>query len=221
MVYSPPRADGDIAAEDPAATSAIRRYEERLAKDPGSLAFAPLADAYRKAGRTAAAIRLCREGLERFPEYATARLILAKALLEEGNTDAAMAEVQAILQQAPADASAHRLAGELHRRAGRLAEAVPHLRQAVALDPSDRESRVMLEVLEADGKAPGGSTLARLLADDTFATMSFATVCLEQGLVDEAAQIFLRLLRKNPDDAQARTKLDEALRARTQKRKGP
>jgi cytochrome c-type biogenesis protein CcmH/NrfG len=79
----------------------------------------------------------------------------------------------------------------------------------------------MLEVLEADGRAPGGSTLARLLADDTFATMSFATVCLEQGLVDEAAQIFLRLLRKNPDDAQARTKLDEALRARTQKRKGP
>jgi tetratricopeptide (TPR) repeat protein len=221
MVYSPPRAEGGIAAEDPAATSAIRRYEERLAKDPGSMAFAPLADAYRKAGRTSAAIRLCREGLERFPEYATARLILAKALLDEGNADAAMAEVRAILQQAPADASAHRLAGELHRRAGRLAEAIPHLRQAVALDPSDRESRVMLEVLEADGKAPGSSTLARLLADNTFATMSFATVCLEQGLVDEAAQIFLRLLRKNPDDAQARTKLDEALRARTQKRKGP
>jgi tetratricopeptide (TPR) repeat protein len=220
MVHSPPRAGGDIAAEDSAASSAIRRYEERLAKDPGSLAFAPLADAYRKAGRTRAAILLCRDGLQRFPEYATARLILAKALLDDGDADAALGEVRTILERSPADAPAHRLAGELHRRAGRLTAALPHLRQAVALDPSDRESRVLLEVLEADGKAPGGSTLERLLADDTFATMSFATVCLEQGLVDEAAQILLRLLRKDPDYAQARMSLDEALRAKTQKRKG-
>src|SRR6266478_4982602 len=63
MVSSPLPAGGDTKAEEPAATSAIRRYEERLAKDPGSLAFAPLADAHRKAGRTGEAIRLCREGL--------------------------------------------------------------------------------------------------------------------------------------------------------------
>jgi tetratricopeptide (TPR) repeat protein len=220
MVQSASRAGGDIATDDSAATSAIRRYEERLAKDPGSLAFAPLADAYRKAGRTTAAIRLCRDGLERFPEYATARLILAKALADEGDAETALAEVRAVLERSPADAQAHRLAGELHRRAGRLAEAVPHLRQAVTLDPSDRESRLLLEVLEAGGKAPGGSTLERLLLDDTFATMSFATICLEQGLVDEAAQILLRLLRKDPNHAQARMRLDEALRAKTQKRKG-
>ena len=202
------------------ANSVIRRCEERLAKNPGSLAFAPLADAYRKAGRTREAVRLCREGLERFPEYATARLVLAKALLDEGDGEAALFEVRGILDQSPADAPAHRLAAELHRRAGRLAEALPHLRQAVALDPSDRESRVLLEVLEGGGKRPGTSTLERLLADDTFATMSFAMVCLEQGLVDEAAQIFLRILRRDPGHAEARARLDEALRVKTQKRKG-
>ncbi|HEV8437784.1 MAG TPA: tetratricopeptide repeat protein [Methylomirabilota bacterium] len=221
MVPSPPRAGGDVAAEDPAASSAIRRYEERLAKDPGSLAFALLADAYRKAGRTRDAIRLCREGLERFPEYATARLILAKAFLDDGDAEAALAEVRAILDRSPTDAQAHRLAGDLERRAGRLDTALAHLRQAVALDPTDRESRVLLEVLEGSGKPPGGSTLERLLADDTFATMSFATVCLEQGLVDEAAQILLRLLRKDPGHVQARRKLEDALRMKTQKRKGP
>lgn len=220
MVHSPPLAGGDTAAEDPAASSAIRRYEERLAKDPGSLAFAPLADAYRKAGRTREAIRLCREGLERFPEYATARLILAKALLDDGDPDAALGEVRAILDRSPADAQAHRLAGLLERRAGRLDTALGHLRQAVALDPADRESRVLVEVLEAGGKPPGGSTLERLLADDTFATMSFAGVCLEQGLADEAVQIYVRILRKDPGHAQARMRLDEALRVKTQKRKG-
>ena len=94
MVQPVPRVGGDVAAQE-AAQSAIRRYEERLAKDPASLAFAPLADAYRKAGRSREAIRLCREGLDRFPHYATARLVLAKALLDEGDTDGAAAELRA------------------------------------------------------------------------------------------------------------------------------
>jgi len=209
-----------MKAEEPAAAFAIRRYEERLARDPGSLVFAPLADAHRKAGRPEEAIRLCREGLERFPDYATARLILAKALVDGGDPEAALAEVRVILQGNPADAQAHRLAGDLERRAGRLPEALAHLRQAVALDPADRESRVLVEVLDGGGTLAGASALARLLADDTFATVSFGTVCLEQGLVDEAAQIFLRILRKEPGHEVAHLRLEEALRVKIQKRKG-
>ncbi len=209
-----------MKAEEPAAALAIRRYEERLARDPGSLAFAPLADAHRRAGRPGEAIRLCREGLERFPDYATARLILAKALVDGGDPEAALAEVRVILQGNPADAQAHRLAGDLERRAGRLPEALAHLRQAAALDPADRESRLLVEVLDGGGTLAGASALARLLADDTFATVSFGTVCLEQGLVDEAAQIFLRILRKEPGHEVAHLRLEEALRVKIQKRKG-
>ncbi len=216
-----PPADGAVAAEDPLAASTIRRYEERLAKDPTSLAFAPLADAYRKAGRTREAIRLCREGLGRFPHYSTARLILAKALLDDGNPEAALAEVRATLEKSPRDAEAHRLASELYRRAGRLDEALGHLRQAVKLDPGDRESRALLEVLGGGGAPPEGSTLERLMADETFATVSFGSACLEQGLVDEAAQVFLRLLKKDPDNARVRERFEDALRAKTQRRKGP
>ena len=50
---------------DDALVAAIRRHEERLARDPGSLAFAQLADLYRKAGRMQDAIALCRLGLDR------------------------------------------------------------------------------------------------------------------------------------------------------------
>ena len=212
---------GGAAAEDPVAAGAIRRYEERLARDPASLAFAPLADAYRKAGRTREAINLCREGLGRFPHYTTARLILAKAHLDDGNPEAALAELSIILQASPKDAQAHRLAADVHRRAGRLPEARQHLERVVRLDAGDRESRLLLETLAAEGRAGEGSPLARALADDTFATMSMGALCLEQGLPDEAAQIFLRLTRKNPGDARARDRLEEALRAKTQKRKGP
>jgi hypothetical protein len=64
------------------------------------------------------------------------------------------------------------------------------------------------------------SALKQLLADDTFVTMSFGRVCLEQGLVDEAAQIFLRLLGRDLRHVGAREGLEEALRLKTQRRKG-
>ncbi len=218
MANPNPQGDG-AAGEDPAAV-AIRRYEERLAKNPASLAFAPLADAYRRVGRTREAINLCREGLGRFPYYTTARLILAKAHLDDGNPEAALAELSVILQSSPKDAQVHRLAAGIHRRAGRLEDARQHLERVVKLDAGDRESRLLLETLAAEGRAGDGSPLQRVLADDTFATISMGALCLEQGLSEEAAQIFLRLTRKNPGDARARERLEEALRAKTQKRKG-
>ena len=66
-----------IMSVDDALAAAIRRHEERLARDPASLAFAQLADLYRKAGRTREAVALCRNGLVKHPHYTTARLILA------------------------------------------------------------------------------------------------------------------------------------------------
>jgi hypothetical protein len=52
-----------MPVDDATAANAIRRQEERLQRDPTSLAFAQLADLYRKTGRPRDAISLCREGL--------------------------------------------------------------------------------------------------------------------------------------------------------------
>jgi tetratricopeptide (TPR) repeat protein len=207
-------------ADDPATLSAIRRHEERLGRDSSSLAFAPLADLYRKVGRTADAIRLCREGLARYPHYTTARLVLAKALAAEDATDAALAELGAILEANPGDAQCHRLAAQLLRQRGAIDAALTHLEAAVALDPADRESRSLVALLRADPAAANEATgLARVLADDTFITLPFAAVCLEQGLADEAAHVFTRILRKDPNSREAREGLEQALRARS-RRKG-
>ncbi len=209
-----------MPVDDPALTDAIRRQEERLQRDPGSLAFAQLADLYRKAGRTHDAVTLCREGLVRYPHYTTARLILAKALASDGNLDQALGEIRTILDVAPRDVQAHRLAAELHRRLGRLDEAVSHLETAVRLDPGDRESRSLLALLRAAAPSAGPATgLARVLTDDTFVTVPFGTLCLEQGMIEEAAQIFTRILRKDPDNRLARERLEATLGAR-QRRKG-
>ncbi len=208
-----------MPAEDTALAGAIRRHEERLARDPESLAFAQLADLYRKAGRTDEAIALCRDGLRRYPQYGTARLILVKALMTGGQLESALVELDPMLQANPKDVQCHRLAAEASRRLGRLDAAVRHLDAAVELDPTDRESRALLALLRADPGAGGdGSGLARVLADDTFATLAFGGACLEQGLADEAAIVFTRVLRRSPDNGEARERLEAALRARSRRR---
>jgi tetratricopeptide (TPR) repeat protein len=208
-----------MPVDDVAMAATIRRQEERLAKDPTSLAFAQLADLYRKAGRPADAVATCRSGLQRYPHYTTARLILAKTLLAENDPGAALVEIEAILQVSPKDVQCHRLAAEAHRRMGRLDAAVRSLESAVTLDPGDRESRALLTVLRADAGIGETAGVGRLLADDTFVTTSFGSLCLEQGLAEEAALVFTRLLRQDPGNTDARERLETALRARS-RRKG-
>jgi tetratricopeptide (TPR) repeat protein len=207
-----------VSSPEIALAAAIRRYEERVAKDPSSLGFALLADLYRKAGRVDDAIAVCRDGLLRHPHYATARLILAKALMTRQDFSAALVEIEAILRVSPNDVQCHRLAAEAHRRLGRIDDAARHLEWAASLDPGDRESRALLGLLRA-GAPVGDSGMARLLADDTFVTVAFGVLCLDQGLADEATIVFTRLLRKDPDNAGARERLEAALRARS-RRKG-
>ena len=155
-----------------------------------------------------------------YPHYFTARLILAKALLADGNEEGALAELTALVARAPDDAESHRLLAALYRKRGNPDRAIEHLERVVALDAADREARTTLELLKGarpDGTAHG---LKRLLEDDTFVTATFGNLCLQQGLLEDAAQIFVRMLRKDPENREARERLEETLRARTQRRKG-
>jgi len=200
-----------MPGDDQSIADAIRRQEERLARDPASLAFAQLADLYRKAGRTRDAVALCRDGLARYPHYTTARLILAKALAAAGDLDAATIELAAILAVSPKDVQCLRLAAEVHRRRGHIDEAVQHLEAAADLDPGDRESRALLGLLRSTAPAGDAGGLARVLSDDTFTTVAFGSLCLEQGCVEEAAQVFTRILRKDPEHHEARPPATERL----------
>ncbi|HLX11331.1 MAG TPA: tetratricopeptide repeat protein [Bacteroidota bacterium] len=61
----------------------LSQLELKLARRPHSPLFARVADEYLKSGRTAEAKELCSSGLIKYPSYNTARLVLAKCLLEE------------------------------------------------------------------------------------------------------------------------------------------
>ena len=142
--------------DDRALADAIRRHEERLARDPESLAFAQLADLYRKAGRTGDAVTLCREGLHRWPHYTTARLILAKTLLAEGQLEPALAEMDAILQTSPKDVQCLPAGRRDPPARGPPRRGGGSSGEGGGLDPGDRESNALLALLRADTAARGG-----------------------------------------------------------------
>jgi len=208
-----------VAGDETQLEAAIKRAEERLAREPDSLVFAQLADLYRKAGRGEEAIAVCRNGLARYPHYTTARLILAKSLVAGGALDDAIAELDAVLAANPTDAPAHRLAADVERQRGRIDAAIAHLEQVARQDPADRDTRTMLALLSADPAASTATALMRVLRDDTFMTPSFGALCLAEGCADEAVVVFSGILRKDPEHPDARAGLSAALRARS-RRKG-
>jgi predicted Zn-dependent protease len=62
----------------------IEELKRRVHSDPASIAFAALAEEYRRAGRFDEAIETCTSGHVRHPSYLAAHVTLGRALLEVG-----------------------------------------------------------------------------------------------------------------------------------------
>ncbi len=136
----------------------IDELRRRVEKDPASIAFAQLAEEYRRAGRVREAIETCETGLTRHPGYLSARVTLGRALLEMGQLDAAQEELKRVLRTAPENLAALRGLAEIHHRRGELAEALAHYRTALEFARHDAElEHVIGEIaaqLEPSVRAP-------------------------------------------------------------------
>ena len=126
----------------------IQELRRRVQQDPASLAFAPLAEELRRAGRAREAVTLCQSGLSHHPEYVSARATLGRALLDLGEIDDALFELQAVLSAAPENLMALRGIAEVHHRRGELAEALELTVVPAALAPQDAELEQAIGTLE-------------------------------------------------------------------------
>jgi tetratricopeptide (TPR) repeat protein len=115
----------------------IEELRRRVQKDPASIAFAQLAEEYRRAGSYEEAIAACRSGLAIHPGYLSARVTLGRALLETNDLDAAQAELEYVLKNAPENLAAIRGVAEIHHRRGQLTEALVFYKAALALARHD------------------------------------------------------------------------------------
>src|SRR5262245_16329313 len=103
----------------------LEELKRRVQQDPASIAFASLAEEYRRSGRFEEAIATCTAGLQRHPSYLSAHVTLGRALLEVGRYEDAAEELQFVLRLAPENLAAIRGLAEIHHRRGEDAADAP------------------------------------------------------------------------------------------------
>jgi tetratricopeptide (TPR) repeat protein len=96
----------------------IEELKRRVQSDPASIAFAALAEEYRRAERFEEAIETCKAGLVRHPSYLSAHVTLGRAFIEVGRLQDARQELEFVLKLAPENLAAIRGLAEIHHRMG-------------------------------------------------------------------------------------------------------
>ena len=133
-------------------TVRIEELRRRVQMDPASIAFAALAEEYRRAGNHEEAIATCRTGLQRHPAYLSARVTLGRSLLETGRYEEARHELEFVLRAAPENLAAIRGLAEIHHRARDGAETEPPASapaQASAQPPAQPPAPAPVAVVKA------------------------------------------------------------------------
>jgi tetratricopeptide (TPR) repeat protein len=154
-------------------TSEIEKLEKRWAENPKGRNFAPLADAYRKAGELDRALELCTAGLELHPDYVSAHIVFGRCLIDQKNDPGASEVFRKVLALDPENVLALKILAEIADRGARYDEAAEWLSRLLAADPMNGDAAEALA--RAKGRAartaanqtPASEPVARLVPEPT------------------------------------------------------
>jgi len=156
-----------------AATSEIEKLERRHAENPQGRYFAPLADAYRKAGQVDQALVLVRSGLENHPDYLSAHIVLGRCQLDLKDDPGAAQAFQRVLSLDAENIIALKSLSEIAERQSDLVQARTWLQKLLQVDPMNAEA-------EADLQRLGGAL-------STAATTEMEAISVEEAASPETS----------------------------------
>jgi tetratricopeptide (TPR) repeat protein len=135
----------------------LRRYQE----DPRSRVFAPLAEAYRKAGLLDEAIEIARDGVRIHPHFLGGRVALARALFDRGEYEEVVKELEQVVLDAPDNLVAQKLLAESYLILGRIADSLNAYKVLLFFMPQDNEIISLVQEIEARAYEDGALVLQR------------------------------------------------------------
>ncbi len=206
----------------------IQYFRERYEQAPDSRIFAPLADAYRKNGDIDSAIELCEKGLERYPSYASAHVILGKCFYDKGAAERVRSEFLRGIGLDPENMVALKFLGDILVAEGDHESAAQYYQRLLTIDPTNEEVETALGELEegfrirqidlADEKQ-----ITKIDGAGELATMTLAGIYAAQGYYNKALKIYQDIIRNEPENTQAREmveKLEAMMNESEKERKG-
>ncbi len=140
------------------AVSEIEKLEARYAENPEGRYFAPLADAYRKAGRVDDAVQLVTTGLTKHPDYLSAHIVLGRCHLDKKDDAGAGAAFSRVLELDGENIIALKALAEIAERAGQNDDARRWLMRLLQVDGMNAEAEEDLQRL--GGPLPEGAEAA-------------------------------------------------------------
>ena len=157
-------------------TSEIEKLERRWAENPKGRNFAPLADAYRKAGELDRAIELCTAGLKLHPDYVSAHIVFARCLMDQKNDAGASDVFRKVLALDPENVLALKILAELAERGGRFDETVDWLTRLLAADPMNGDAAESLARAKGKAAQAGGGGAKAPASEPAFTPAAKASV---------------------------------------------
>jgi tetratricopeptide (TPR) repeat protein len=136
-------------------TPQIYHYLRKYQEDPRSRVFAPLAEAYRKAGLLEEAIEICRDGLRIHPHFIGGRVALARALFDKGQYAETVKELEPVVLDAPDNLVAQKLLAESYLILGRMADALSAYKMLLFFMPQDTEVSRLVQEIESQAYEDG------------------------------------------------------------------
>lgn len=142
-------------------TPQIYHYLRKYQQDPTSRIFAPLAEAYRKAGLIQEAIEIARDGLRIHPHFVGGRVALARALFDQSKYGEVIKELEPVVLDAPDNIIAQKLLAESYLIQGRVVEALNSYKVLLFLLPQDSEVAKMVQEIEQKAYEDGTLVLQK------------------------------------------------------------
>ena len=131
----------------------IVKLTEKMAKDPVSTLFFPLAEEYRKCDMLDEAIILLTDGLKNHPNFLSARVSLGKIYLQKGLAKEAKLEFEKVIKSAPDNLLAQKKLTLIYRDEGDQEKTLESCRRLLLLNPNDEEIKKLRSELEERIKA--------------------------------------------------------------------
>jgi tetratricopeptide (TPR) repeat protein len=135
----------------------LRRYQE----DPRSRVFAPLAEAYRKAGLLDEAIEIARDGVRVHPHFVGGKVALARAFFDKGMYEEVIKELESVAIDAPDNLVAQKLLAESYLILGRIADSLAAYKVLLFFMPTDQEIINLVQEIESRAYEDGALVLQK------------------------------------------------------------
>jgi tetratricopeptide (TPR) repeat protein len=194
-------------------------YEQRLAADPASRAFLPLAELYRGEGRPEDARLLLEAGLARHPAFVSAQVVLAQVLLDLGDETQAQDVLARVIDRDPENVVALRLLAASAENGEDWTAAVRHLERIVRCEPGDFEAVARLQAsrkrISGSGlsvvpaPAPAAGATVGAIGDTVggVVTLTLVDLYLRQGHRDRARELLVQMAAAEPDREDVKERL--------------